>query len=425
MGDHFQAFQGHGALFNSQIIEQISTLWGQIEESQLPGSRISPVHVQCILERVFLAGLKREEDRPVQVSVSFVDPLGFGEAGWSGESVVFELADPLPFTVDSIVKLAAAFDPITTALAVNPIADKEEPLHIWGGVFASIRGRNRFDALSEGFTPPDLLTVSTWKPGSLSVFRGRRIIARFNSGRFTRPTSAPFTASLMGWSLLKVVKNHPEFRRLGVTYWRTYRDLVDRLLVESRNRGHGGTIIWVPEDRLESAQNLILPSTTIARIPEGVPLVADLCDMELQRQEESAQRKAGNQIADSRVVEETILECKRRIVEHIELLAQMTRVDGALILTDRLRVKSFGSLLVAPRWLRKTVHGPEEENGLAVNVNLSHYGTRHNSAVNFIGHCPGCVAFVLSQDGPIAGLTLKDDETVYWWPDCLSQLWAI
>ncbi|MBF0153290.1 MAG: hypothetical protein HQL64_06070 [Magnetococcales bacterium] len=412
-------------MFNSQIIEQISTLWGQIEESQMPGSRISPAHVQCILERVFLAGLKREEDRPVQVSVSFVEPHWFSDAGWSGESMVFELADPLPFTVDSIVKLAAAFDPITTALAVAPINDKEEPLQIWGGVFASIRGRNRFDALSEGFTPPDLLTISTWKPGSLSVFRGRRIIARFNSGRFTRPTSAPFTASLMGWSLLKVVKNHPEFRRLGVIYWRTYRDLVDRLLVESRNRGHGGTIIWVPEDRLDAAQDLILPSTTIAKIPEGAPLISDLCDMELKRQEEAAQRKSGNPVIDSRAVEETILECKRRIVEHIELLAQMTRVDGALILTDRLRVKSFGSLLVAPRWLRKTVHGPEEENGVAVNVNLSHYGTRHNSAVNFIGNCPSCVAFVLSQDGPIAGLTLKDEETVYWWPDCLSQLWAI
>ena len=56
-------------------------------------------------------------------------------------------------------------------------------------------------------------------------------------------------------------------------------------------------------------------------------------------------------------------------------------------------------------------------------VDLGQYGTRHASAVNFVGRVPEAIVFVISQDGPIAGLTRKDENTVLWWPDCLSKLW--
>ncbi len=382
-------------------------------------------HLRTIMERVFLAGLKREEDRPIRVSVCYLDPEAIVSRGHSGEDVVFHLAVPIPLTVDALVKMAPAFDPTTTALAVFPQAGRSDRLMIWGGIFSSIRGRNRFDALPEGLLPPEVLTVTTRKPGGLSVIIGRRIITRFSGGRFSVPTPTPFTSSLMGWSLLKVVKHHPEQTAHGMHYWNTYRDMVDRLLVEANLRGHGGTVIWIPEERLDNARQLIRPNNRLTRFQEGSPLVGELCAIERHRETVTGPDRRLESNPNPIVVEETILECKRKIVEHVELLAQMTRVDGALILSDRLRPLSFGSFLEAPPWPGDTVLGTDDGSEDARSLNLSHYGTRHNSAVNFIGRCPGCVGFVLSQDGPIAGLTQKDDRTVYWWPDCLSQLWAV
>ncbi len=412
-------------MFDSHIIEQIIHLWNMGrpgEENTLPVDML-----KSIMETVFLASLKREEDRPVQVSVTLLDPTEFPEQGRPGESIVLRFTQHLPFTVDALVKIAPAFDPISTSLAVWSYSGDPSSLEIWGSIFTSTRGRNRFDSLPMPLSAPDALVIVSRKIGSLTVFRGDKIIARFNAGRFSQPTPTPFTASLMGWSLLKVIKTHPEFQKYGTKYWRTYRDLMDRLLMEASKRGHGGTIIWIPENRNTAAQRWIIPKYVLENAHEGSPLIADMCAIDLHLRQKISDEYGEEAVGTTvPVVEATLLESKRKLVEHVEILAQMTRVDCALIISDRLRPLSFGSMLAAPTWRGDTIFGPvEEESYASKHVSLSRYGTRHNSAVNFSAKCPGAVAFVISQDGPIAGLTWKDDNTVYWWPDCLSKSWLV
>ncbi|OSM05096.1 hypothetical protein MAIT1_03239 [Magnetofaba australis IT-1] len=381
--------------------------------------------MKSAMETVFLAGLKREEDRPVQVSVILLEPEMFPHRELSGEPVLVRMDRRLPFTVDSLVKLAPAFDPVTTALAVCACDVDTQALSVWGAVFTSRRGRTRFDPEPFSLTPPDALVISTLSTGSLTVFRGGNVIARFNSGRFNEPTPTPFTASLMGWSLLQGIKSHAEFQTNGTRYWRCYRDFIDRLLVEANKRGHGGAIVWLPEHLLEDGQDWINPRYTLQQGAEGAPLLQELCRLEIAREEGEDAFRQGVKGPDVLVVERAIQEVKRRIVEHVELLAQMTRVDGALILSSRLRALSFGSILEAPTWLGETIYGPDDDAYPAYQVDLHQYGTRHNSAVNFIGKNHDAVAFVLSQDGPIAGITGKDGDTLYWWPDCLSSLGSV
>ncbi|MBF0124669.1 MAG: hypothetical protein HQL60_04965, partial [Magnetococcales bacterium] len=200
-------------MFDLHIIEQVIQLWGMgrpDEHRQLPSD-----WVKVAMETVFLASLKREEDRPVQVSVALIDPDCFDEKSRPGESIVFRFPQHLHFTVDALVKIAPAFDPITTALAVWSPNGDPAGLEIWGAIFTSTRGRNRFDSLPLPLSAPDVLIIASRKIGALTVFRGDKIIARFNAGRFSQPTPTPFTASLMGWSLLKVIKTHPEFQKYG------------------------------------------------------------------------------------------------------------------------------------------------------------------------------------------------------------------
>lgn len=414
-------------MFDAQLIQQVLELWSQAREEGQDDHPPRFGHVKAIMETVFLSGLKREEERPVRVGVSLVDPrdlMGVNERTFSTVAMRFDRR--MPLNVESVVRLSSAFDHLTTSLGVAPLEEDPNQLEVWGAVFSSQRGRNRFDALQMEHIPPDMLTITTSKPGSLSVFRGGNIIARFAGGRFTEPTPTPFTSSLMGWSLLKVIKSHPEFRQLGTKYWRTYRDYIDRLLVEATKRGHGGTIVWLPGEEVAAAGQWLEPKYRLADSPDGVPALSRLCDLDLRRGTGLSALETEVSAAEARTLEDNFLDCKRRIVEHVEQLAHLTRVDGALILSDRLRALSYGTTLIAPPWRGETILGPDNETTTGpLRVDLTRYGTRHNSAVNFVGKSPSAVVFVLSQDGPIAGLTQKDPETIYWWPDCLSTLWSI
>ncbi|MBF0371682.1 MAG: hypothetical protein HQL52_19775 [Magnetococcales bacterium] len=413
-------------LFDTHTIQQVIALWQQEEKEDLPP--LFSDHVQRIMETVFLAGLHRVEDHPVTLSVTLTEPVENLETDRPGENIYIRFGKKRPFTVDTLDKLAMGFDPLTTALGVSPVVGTPQLLEIWGAIFTSRRGRDRFDPLPFGIPAPDLLTISTFQAGSLSFFRENRLIARFNAGRLSEPASKPFTSSLMGWNLLERIKSHSEFKRCGTKYWYIYRHFIDRLLLEGGKLGHGGTIVWMPNapwGGVDEPQysHWMLPKHILLDAPKGAPLLEDLCAMEQMREENRSARHSGQPVADGHVIEETVLECKRKVVDHAELLANLTRLDGALIIDHSLRPISFGTILAAPHWPHQTLRWPDERMMHHPGpIDLSRYGTRHNSAVNFVGQHPGAVVFVISQDGPVVGLTRKDDTTIFWWPDCLGRI---
>lgn len=110
------------------------------------------------------------------------------------------------------------------------------------------------------------------------------------------------------------------------------------------------------------------------------------------------------------------------IIERLSLLAQLSCIDGALLLTSNLRVVSFGATLRADEWLGDVIIGPDALGGGGQTFNFKTYGTRHNSAINFVGECPGAIGFVISQDGMIRGFVRKDERTILCWLDCMVSM---
>ena len=97
----------------------------------------------------------------------------------------------------------------------------------------------------------------------------------------------------------------------------------------------------------------------------------------------------------------------RLILEHLQRLAQLSTVDGALILTSALELVAFGAKLQAPTWNGKPLLGPDGwGNASGDTFSSQRYGTRHNSAIDFAAACKGSIVFVISQDGPYSGLRL-------------------
>ena len=93
-------------------------------------------------------------------------------------------------------------------------------------------------------------------------------------------------------------------------------------------------------------------------------------------------------------------------------------MDGALLITPEFEVVAFGAKLKSEKWKGKIESGPIPMHFHKNYLDFSRLGTRHNSAVNFVGAVTGAIAFVASSDGPIRAITKGDDDKVLYWPDC-------
>ena len=86
--------------------------------------------------------------------------------------------------------------------------------------------------------------------GSLIVSRGDSQLGRFVLGNFYPSTPTPFVSRAMGDFVISSIRNSQSYQEHGSSYWHIYRDALEYILLEAGVRGHGGTIIVVPENKI-------------------------------------------------------------------------------------------------------------------------------------------------------------------------------
>jgi hypothetical protein len=110
-----------------------------------------------------------------------------------------------------------------------------------------------------------------------------------------------------------------------------------------------------------------------------------------------------------------VLSDKRRILsEFLDFLAQLSCADGALIIDDELKPHRFRCHLAAEKWDGCVLEGTFRKAIPTSAIDTTNFGTRHNSAINFVGACPGAVAIVISEDGPVSILLKVGDDVIIW-----------
>jgi hypothetical protein len=238
------------------------------------------------------------------------------------------------------------------------------------------------------------------------------MIGRFINGEFSLAMPTPFTVKAMGKHLLAEIRCHQGYAQCDISYWHYYRDLMELLLRETSNRSHGATIVWVPRRAKDKIRSIVIARNSIEWSLDIQGLLTKLCRVE------TGPKRTQSNLGD-------FVEClltKRQILDYIEFLAQLTCVDGALILTDEMQPLSYGSMLPSEAWSGQVVRGPNGYDNREESIELKSYGSRHNSAVAMAGACPEAVVFVISQDGPVRGLKRVHEDAVHWWPDCLTSV---
>lgn len=397
-------------MFEKSIFETILKVWAADQEHPYRDRRKRPLptiyDLKVIIETSFFTSLKREEDKPVTFAIALLPKHETQkEEKLSGvKQLILTFPESITFNESSIIKLASAFDPRNSALIVGPKVDLHSEYEIWGIMFFGTTN-NRFNeipaAISEyNYFRPDVMMITTISPGSLIISRGSTQIGRFTSGVFTVATPTPFTSRAMGNYIIECIKQNEGYKKYTNEYWHIFVDSIDYLLSEASIRGHGSTIIILPKGIEKESTGRFTNKYSFNQNLQIENIILDLLNL------------SNNRDFSFRLL------IKRLLSERLSFLAQLSCIDGALILDSRLNPISFGATLNSTKWDGKVVIGPDGFNSGGKELDTLKFGTRHNSAINFVAELEGTIGFVISQDGPIRGVVKKDQNTVLYWPDC-------
>ncbi len=404
-----------------ELLTQIKGVWdnerarvnAQIKESP------SLADLRAMVQTAFFASLKREEGNPISFRLALITeqeiddfPTGSDE---HKRQIKMKFPTPLPLAVETISKLAQAFDRDYTALAVEQSAEDAAIYHIWGAIYFDNSKHDGFyfnsvTLLGHGFNTgvPECFMVKATSIGSLTISFGRHNMGYFENGEFTQSTLSPFTQGVIQPYISRVFEGNRWFEERH--YWHHYNNCLKKILFEAAARGGGGTVIFVPPSRVEE----ITPCLDAGYSFLGGLKISYL----LNKSIEAAEADPSHSLQVGHVLE-------RRLTA----LSRLSGIDGALVITSEWEVIRFGAKLRAPqKWNGNIFIGPkgfdnavEEED---VVFDRSKFGTRHNSAIDFVGAFPDVIAFVISEDGPIRGFVRRDEETILCWKDLRVSIMA-
>ena len=396
-------------MFSKQFAQEIIKSWKETRGSV--NSAIIEEHIETLLETVFFASLNREEGIPIKLRVGFLQRENIQNSGLNTRNFIMVFKKAVPLTVGTLSKIALAFDPETTLIAVSPSSNSEQPLEIWGTAFADKSLKKGFDSIPIYSPIHSDLVISANSPGLITITKGGDIVGRLIDGKFIRPKPSPFKVAALGGYINKIIQSHSEYRNFGNDYSLQYINFIEYLLLQANKRGNGGTIIWLPEEIAIDEANEIDVGQGIEHSLNGSEMLKTICEY-------NETNTSSKTESDQYFLNMT----KKKVAGYIEYLAQLTNLDGALFINDNLRLLSFGSKIKSKKWKGDVLSGPYWSVTRSEYIDMSKYGTRHNSALNFVGNNPGSVAFVLSQDGTITGLTKAKKDLIFYWKDLLSGL---
>jgi len=425
-------------MIDPKIVERIIETWhrdqGLPHRGHIMRSLPSVPLLKAFIEAAFYASIKKEEGRPLAFSAVLAAEHEVTGPSNPFRPEILRFDSPIPFSVSMIPKLAPAFDPRLSSLAVT-LDDQQDQLICWGVLSYSLMSRNsttdptanrytEVPVVPEGwmYFRPDFFTVSTSSPGALTFSRANAILGNLANGDFVPATPTPFISRSLGKYWHRLVEKTEAGRVHGVTYLHYALNALEVLLGEAARRGHGATIVILDATAPSPTPDLYFPQYVLhgeqrlgARIRRCVEVENEVTKVPLTNHDRSLVFHSESSLLS--------VGCGKLAFETLQRVAQLAAIDGALILNSNFDVLAFGAKLQADRWRRATPIGPD---GFGVSngelFDVKPYGTRHSSALNFAGACPGSIVFVISEDGPIRAFVHESESAVLCWRDCRTSM---
>ena len=203
-----------------------------------------------------------------------------------------------------------------------------------------------------------------------------------------------------------------------------YDGFWERLLLRVKDAAHGGTIIVVP-DAWSADDERLVSRIRLKYIFRGADAWGRIVSALLTRRRAASARlpslprgerpKArptiGGALRDKLISDGTQIALR----ETIASFAALAGVDGAVVMTDRLRVLGFGGeILSEPRALTHVLSADGELGESGSTVSLEAFGTRHRSVFRLCSSAEEIIGFVVSSDGGVKAVRRCGSRVVMW-----------
>jgi hypothetical protein len=330
------------------------------------------------IETAFWASLRSNEGRPTRVCATVAAPEHVPGA------IVF--ATPIAYDESQVAKLAPAVPPGGCLL----VRGSSNGLNIWG--FGRTRPGSWIDTVSVEVLQPGTLRVGVGPFQTFAVLNGRsNPILEGSHIELPAYLQRVLRKTLPTQDILETQAIWRESLVLGV--------LARKILAE----GHGGAVLFVPTEvgawprSLSSfPYQLATPDTTIR---DGIR--RELNDTHAQGQ--ALQQVWQTDLPDAlkNLITSGMTPRPWYNERDVEAIASLAAVDGALVMTQDLRVLGFGAKIAviseaAPRVCMLSLKPGSQEVILKPLQEVG--GTRHQSAVQFVNANTDSVALVVSHD---------------------------
>jgi hypothetical protein len=199
-------------------------------------------------------------------------------------------------------------------------------------------------------------------------------------------------------------------------------DFIEYVLLCTAELHHGGALLFVTENIADDDLRLLEHVSLKYRLPSTRPRDALVTAMavRLERNDLHERLHERNRVNREQLEELEALDWNLRQYEDAardaaRFIASLTAVDGAVILTDKLRIIGFGGEVRVNTPGTDTIYHATNEAATQVTAApFTGYGTRHRSSFRFVESMDPAVAFILSQDGGIKAATQVGERVVMW-----------
>lgn len=400
-----------------------------------------------LLRIAYLATMRTEEGRFVRGSLTFADPDApdadpppLRRADYPAFTA-FERSVPL--TVEAVVKLSRAIDSWCGSIAVHGKA--KATLAAWGVLDQIVHWNVSLHRESErSYGHLGIFTVGMEGIGALSAYHGNFFLAGLRQDLVIPCEESTLQSAVISNRILPFLK--PIAVRIGAAVGasqtsssiekellREWSTTVARICIGLRRTGTGGALLISPQPRRDLLHiSYALPYTRL-----GHAGVLHVLDTEHQFATEKALYSASGpgSIPSSLVnagmfADSDAIDRENELTGAVRLATSLAAVDGLVLFTPLLEVLGFGVKIRTQRQVRRVYAGPDfvRHGGAATQVNLSRFGTRHTSMLQYCRADPSAIGVVVSQDGQVRlvlslrrSLTLWENVRLLEYSDDLRQ----
>jgi hypothetical protein len=281
-------------------------------------------------------------------------------------------------------------------------------------------------------TVPQVPIVAATGPGRLLVSVGSVVLAELRDGRLSGGEMDIFEAR---WMQQRLGAVEPVQELAHLTFPQEAAEsqprvdaafapvlaghVLRRVLATVRAAQHGGTLILIPRARVSE----FLSDGRYAQVKyafhdeeprKRIQTLMMAISKELVRTEGANGSTVGWQAYETSRAR-NLVEMDEALFEVAHLVADLTRVDGAVLLTDALEVLGFGVEIAGELPEVSRVMRAHDLDGTSRTwVRTDRVGTRHRSAYRLCQAVRDALALVVSQDGGLRFIRWHDQSVAYW-----------